>query len=157
MKALLLATLLIPTVAQATSLSAGLSLQASTLIADAAQQAAQAQGRSIVISLHDAHGNLKYFRRMDATASGSVQVAQLKAATSAGFPVDSDVLAQRSAALPANPYGAVPGFLLLEGGLPIFDKQGQHLGGIGISGATPELDRAFAEAGLAAYSACAEC
>jgi len=37
---------------------------------------------------------------------------------------------------------------LLEGGLPILDKNGMHIGGIGISGATPELDARFAQVAL---------
>ncbi|MBV4539165.1 GlcG/HbpS family heme-binding protein [Pseudomonas urmiensis] len=131
-----------------------LELQAAIAMADAAQSAAQAQHYNIVISIHDQHGNLKYFRRMDNTSVGSIQVAQLKASTSASFPVESGVLAERSAGLPANPYGSIPGFLLLEGGLPIFDQHKRHVGSIGISGATPELDKAFAKAGVEAYTAC---
>jgi glc operon protein GlcG len=50
--------------------------------------------------------------------------------------------------LPANPYASLPGFLLLEGGLPIMDAKGAHIGGIGISGATPELDAQFTQAAL---------
>ncbi|RRV43850.1 MULTISPECIES: heme-binding protein [Pseudomonas] len=51
---------------------------------------------------------------------------------------------KRSAALPAKPYASLPGFTLLGGGLPILDANGEHIGGIGISGATPELDAQFA-------------
>lgn len=117
-------------------------------MADAAEQAARAQGFAIVISIVDNHGNLKHFHRMDGTSSGSVQVAQLKAATSARFPLSSRSLGERSAGLPANPYASLPGFTLLEGGLPIMDVNGRHIGGIGVSGATPELDAQFAQAAL---------
>ncbi|MBC3438549.1 heme-binding protein [Pseudomonas sp. BW16M2] len=119
-------------------------------MADAAERAARAQGFAIVISIVDNHGNLKYFQRMDGTSSGSIQVAQLKAETSARFPLSSRSLGERSAALPANPYASLPGFTLLEGGLPIMDVNGKHIGGIGISGATPELDAQFARAALEA-------
>lgn len=114
----------------------------------AAERAAIAQGYAIVISIIDNHGNLKHFHRMDGTSSGSIKVAQLKAATSARFPLSSRSLGQRSSAYPANPYASLPGFILLEGGLPIMDKNGMHIGGIGISGATPELDAQFAQAAL---------
>ncbi|MGE8476972.1 MAG: hypothetical protein ACN6PK_01660 [Pseudomonas shirazensis] len=40
-----------------------LELRSAMLMADAAQQAAVAQGYNIVISVHDQHGNLKYLRR----------------------------------------------------------------------------------------------
>lgn len=119
-------------------------------MAAAAERAAREQGFAIVVSIVDNHGNLKYFSRMDGTSSGSIQVSQLKAATAAQFPLPTKMLAQRSAALPANPYGAIPGFLLLEGGLPVMDTQGAHIGGIGISGATPALDAQFAQAALEA-------
>ncbi|WP_256660315.1 heme-binding protein [Pseudomonas sp. RIT623] len=117
-------------------------------LAAAAERAARAQGFAIVISIVDNHGNLKHFHRMDGTSSGSIQVAQLKAATSARFPLSSRTLGERSAGLPANPYASLPGFTLLEGGLPIMDANGRHIGGIGISGATPELDAQFAKAAL---------
>ncbi|MCP8635314.1 heme-binding protein [Pseudomonas mosselii] len=117
-------------------------------MADAAERAARAQSVAIVISIVDNHGNLKYFQRMDGTSSGSIQVAQLKAETSARFPLSSRSLGERSAALPANPYASLPGFTLLEGGLPIMDVNGRHIGGIGISGATPELDAQFARTAL---------
>jgi len=50
--------------------------------------------------------------------------------------------------LPANPYASLPGFTVLEGGLPIMDANGRHIGGVGISGATPELDAQAAQAAL---------
>lgn len=47
---------------------------------------------------------------------------------------------ERNKNLENGPYLSVPGIVLLEGGLPIITKDGQHIGAIGISGATPELD-----------------
>lgn len=47
-----------------------------------------------------------------------------------------------------KPYLAVPGVVLLEGGLPILTHDGQHIGSIGISGATPQLDALCAQAGI---------
>jgi len=117
-------------------------------MAAVAERAASAQGYAIVISIVDNHGNLKHFHRMDGTSSGSIKVAQLKASTSARFPLASSTLAERSAGLAANPYASLPGFTLLGGGLPIIDSNGRHIGGIGISGATPELDAQFAQAAL---------
>lgn len=120
-------------------------------IASAAEHAALKEGFSIVVSIVDNHGNLKYFNRMDNTAAGSIEVSQLKAFTSAKFPVSSKTLSVRSDQLPANPYASIPGMLLLEGGLPITNESGEHVGGIGVSGATPELDAKFAQAGIDQY------
>ncbi|HEN8713403.1 MULTISPECIES: GlcG/HbpS family heme-binding protein [Pseudomonas] len=128
--------------------ASAITAEAARIMAAAAERAARAQGFAIVISIVDNHGNLKHFHRMDGASSGSIKLAQLKASTSARFPLSSSSLAERSAALPANPYASLPGFTLLGGGLPILDANGEHIGGIGISGATPELDAQFAQAAL---------
>jgi uncharacterized protein GlcG (DUF336 family) len=125
-----------------------LTAEAAQKMAAGAEKLARVMGKTIVISIIDNHGNLKLFHRMDGTSSGSIEVAQLKALTSARFPVATRELSERSAGLPGNPYASLPGFTLLGGGLPIMDANGQHVGGIGISGATPLEDEAFAQAGL---------
>ncbi len=103
---------------------------------------------NIVISIYDNGGNLKYFQRMDNTSYGSIRISQLKAKTSASMPLSSKTLAERSSKMAANPYSAIPDILLLGGGLPIITQDGQHIGSIGISGATPELDELCAQSGL---------
>lgn len=125
-----------------------LTLPMAQIMADAAQQKAVEKGITIVISIYDGGGNLKYFRRMDQTSYGSVRISQLKAKTAASLPISSKALAERSASLPGNPYSAIPDILLLGGGLPILTTDKQHIGGIGISGATPELDELCAQAAL---------
>ncbi len=121
-------------------------------IANAIEAKASATNLALVISIYDNHGNLKYFERMENTSYGSIRLSQLKAQTAASLPLSSRALADRSAALPANPYSAIPDILLLSGGLPIITKTGQHIGAIGISGATPEIDELCATAGLAAIA-----
>ncbi|MBH3430053.1 heme-binding protein [Pseudomonas alkylphenolica] len=134
--------------APAQAASASITSHMAQTMADAAAQAAREKGFSIVVSIVDNHGNLKHLHRMDNTSAGSIEVSRLKASTSAHFPVSTKVLAERSTGFASNPYAAIPGFLLLEGGLPIMSKNGVHIGGIGISGATPELDAAFAQAAI---------
>lgn len=119
-------------------------------IALAAEKKATENNINVVISIYDNSGNLKYFQRMDNTSYGSIRISQLKAKTSASMPVSSKALTERSANMPANPYSAIPDILLLSGGLPIITQDGQHIGAIGISGATPELDEHCAKAGLEA-------
>ena len=125
-----------------------LSLEIAKKIADAGEQKAIEKEIKLVISIFDNHGNLKYFRRMDGTSYGSIRVSQLKAKTSASWPITSKDLSERSAKMPANPYSAIPDILLLGGGLPIFTRDKIHIGAIGISGATPELDEICAQAGI---------
>ncbi len=86
-----------------TSPTSPITSEAARTMAANAERAARAHGYAIVISIVDSHGNLKHFHRMDGTSSGSIQVAQLKASTSARFPLSSSSLADRSASLPAIP------------------------------------------------------
>ncbi|HUX80105.1 MAG TPA: heme-binding protein [Alphaproteobacteria bacterium] len=130
-----------------------LSLDMAKRMAEAVEKKAIEKDIKIVIAIMDAHGNLKYYRRMDGNNFVSVRMAQLKALTSASIPISTKDLAKRNEGLPNGPYLGVPGIVLLEGGLPIITKDGQHIGSIGISGATPELDGVCAQAGLDAISA----
>lgn len=127
---------------------AALSLEMAKKMADAAEQKAKDQQLQIAIAIMDNHGNLKYFRRMDGNCFISVRMAPLKALTAASIPISTKDLATRNATIPNGPYLGVPGIVLLEGGLPIITKNGQHIGAIGISGANPELDGICAQAGL---------
>lgn len=126
-----------------------LTLDLAKLIADGAEKKAVEKGIKIVISIYDNHGNLKYFRRMDDTSYGSIRVSKLKAKSSSSFPISTQALSERSAIMPANPYSAIPNILLLGGGLPILNRDKMHIGAIGISGATPQLDELCAQAGIA--------
>lgn len=125
-----------------------LSLDMAKIMAQAAEKKAIENNIKIVLSIYDNHGNLKYFYRMDNTSYGSIRISQLKAKTSASFPISSKALSERSIKMPANPYIAIPDILLLAGGLPILTAEGYHIGSIGISGATPELDEICAQAGI---------
>lgn len=130
-----------------------LSLDVAKKIAAAAEAKAIEKNINVVISICDDSGNLKYFQRMDNTSYGSIRISQLKAKTSASMPISSKALSERSAKMPTNPYSAIPDILLLGGGLPIITEDNQHIGSIGISGATPELDELCAQAGLDAITA----
>lgn len=129
-----------------------LTLDMAKKIALATEKKAIENKINIVISIYDDSGNLKYFQRMDGTSYGSIRISQLKAKTSASMPLSSKALSDRSAKMPANPYSAIPDILLLGGGLPIITNDGQHIGSVGISGATPELDELCAQAGLDAIA-----
>jgi len=129
-----------------------LSLEMAKMMADAAESTAIQKGLKVVIAVMDSHGNLKYYRRMDGNNFVSVRMAQLKALTSASIPISTKDLAKRNEEIPNGPYLGVPGIVLLEGGLPIFTQDNQHIGSIGISGATPELDGLCAQAGLDAIA-----
>ena len=125
-----------------------LTLEEAKLIADGAEEKAIQLGVKVAIAIMDEHGNLKYYRRMDGNSLISVRVSQLKALTSASVPLSTKALAEKNGPLENKPYATVPGIVLLEGGLPIITKEGQHVGSIGVSGATSETDGICAQAGL---------
>lgn len=125
-----------------------LSLEMAKMMADGAEKKAIEKQIKIAIAIMDAHGNLKYYRRMDGNNFISVRMSQLKAMTSASIPLSTKALAEKNKTMDNAPYQAVPGIVLLEGGLPIITKDGQHIGSIGISGANPEIDGVCAQAAL---------
>lgn len=125
-----------------------LTLAEAQKIADGAEAKAIELGIKIAIAILDAHGNLKLYRRMDESSFISVRMSQLKAMTSSSIPLSTKALAEKNASLENSPYANVPGIVLLEGGLPIITKEGQHIGAIGVSGATSLQDGQCAEAGL---------
>lgn len=132
-----------------------LTLDIAKAMADACEAHMQAQEdwRTLNIAIVDDGGNLKLFRRMDNAFLASIQIAQLKAQTSAGLPFPSRVLAEIAYGKDGNPgrvpgLAEVPGFAAFPGGLPIMTSDGQHIGGIGISGATGDQDEECAQAAL---------
>ncbi len=131
-----------------TTMTNTLTLEIAQRMADAAQKAASEMDLKIAIAIMDNHGNLKYYRRMDDNSFISVRMSQLKALTSASMPISTKALAERNQKIPNGPYLNVPGIVLLEGGLPIITPDKQHIGSIGISGATPELDGMCAQAAI---------
>lgn len=127
-----------------------LSLDLAKKMAQAAELKAQELNIKIVISILDDGGNVKFFMRMDGVSYGSIRISKLKAKTSASMPISTKALAEKNAKLPNGPYGggAIKDIILLGGGLPIITSDGQHIGGVGISGASPDLDEACAQAAL---------
>src|SRR5688572_8822049 len=99
-----------------------LSLAMAKKMADSAEKKAIEKKVHIAIAIMDAHGNLKYFRRMDGNNFVSVRMSQLKALTSASIPISTKALAEKNKDMDNGPYLSVPGVVLLEGGLPIITK-----------------------------------
>lgn len=137
----------IPPPCESTPVPPVLTLEMAKLMCAHAQTRGRELGINIVVSIYDNHGNMKLFERMDNTAWGSIRISQMKAMTSASFPISTRALCEKSQLFPGNPYGSLPDFTLLSGGLPIIIGN-SHIGSIGISGATPEIDEQCARAGL---------
>jgi glc operon protein GlcG len=102
-----------------------------------------------VIAVVDEGGWLILLERMDhAAMTASVELAEGKARSAALFKKPTQALEDainrgRHAAITAR------GFIEMQGGLPVI-VDGEVIGGIGASFATPEEDEQVAKAGLAA-------
>jgi len=124
-----------------------LTLDVAKKMAAACETRARQEGWKLNIAILDAGGNLKHFLRMDDAFLGSIQIAQLKANTSANFPFSTKQLGEIAASrVPGIVH--VPGLVTFEGGLPIKTAGGAHIGSIGVSGATAEQDGICAQAAI---------
>jgi uncharacterized protein GlcG (DUF336 family) len=121
-----------------------LTLELAKAVADVAKRDAAARGHAIVLAVVDAGGHLVYFERMDGVAHGTVQVAILKAQSSAAFRSPSKTFEN---AVDDGLIGLVglPGMAPYEGAVPI-TVDGQTLGAIAVSGVTKEIDGEIAQA-----------
>jgi uncharacterized protein GlcG (DUF336 family) len=118
---------------------------------DAAEQKAAEMGHPFVIAVVDDSGVLKVFSRMDGAALLSVQIAQDKAYTAAGFGLSTDGWHEFVKDDPPLAMGATAGIdrlIVFGGGFPI-TIDGKVVGGIGVSGGHYTQDMDVANAGLA--------
>jgi uncharacterized protein GlcG (DUF336 family) len=119
---------------------------------DAAEHKAAEMGHPFVIAVVDESGILKAFSRMDGAALLSVQIAQDKAYTAAGFGLSTDGWHDFVKNDPPLAMGAAPGIdrlVVFGGGYPI--KIGDAIvGAIGVSGGHYTQDMEVAQAGLTA-------
>jgi uncharacterized protein GlcG (DUF336 family) len=121
----------------------------------AAERKAFELGTPMVIAIVDESGVLKALSRMDGAALLSVQIAQDKAYTAAGFGLSTDQwhdFIKNDPPLAAGAASGIGRLVVFGGGYPI--KVGdQVVGGIGVSGGHYSQDMEVAQAGLAALEA----
>ena len=127
---------------------AALSLEDAKRVAAAARAEAEKNGWAIVIAVLDDGGHLMYLERMDGTQKASSRIAEAKGRTAILFKrptkaIEDNVLEGRTVMM------GLPGAVPLEGGVPLV-KDGQFLGGIGVSGVQSFQDGIVARAGAAA-------
>ena len=118
---------------------------------EAAERKAQEMGHPFAIAIVDDSGVLKAFSRMDGAALITVQVAQDKAYTAAGFGLATDAWHEFVKDDPPLAMGAAPGIdrlIVFGGGFPI-TIVGTTVGAIGVSGGHYTQDMDVAKAGLA--------
>ena len=118
----------------------------------AAHKKAEELGVKMNIAIVDAGANLKAFMRMDNAWLGSIDIAVKKAKTARFFDMPTGVIGSLS-----QPGGSLyniehsnGGLITFPGGIPLKNKVGEVIGGIGVSGDSVENDHAVAEAGAGA-------
>ena len=124
-----------------------LSLAAARKVAEAAEQAARALGKEVVIVVVDDAGIVLLLERMDGAQVASVNVGIGKARTAAIYRRPSRVFEEqiregRVAAL------ALADATPLQGGVPVV-VDGKVVGAVGVSGDSPQVDEEIAMAGAA--------
>jgi glc operon protein GlcG len=138
-------TVAAPSSAQPTMLDAR---TAQAIVAGCAAHAT-ARKQSHAIAVVDAGGHLVAALRMDGNGSGIMDfsVAKAKAVAAWGFSTAQMAASARQ----TLGFGQAPHVVTVAGGVPIFSADGKtRLGGVGVSGESPEDDAACATAGIAA-------
>ena len=133
---------------QAQTAQPALDLATAKAIAEGCEKYAASKGWRMITAVHDTAGNPKYFSRMDGSILISVQVAQLKADTSASLPVSTRQFRELAKGIPGAE--VLPRTTSIIGGLPIVTSKGVHIGGVGVSGGSEEEDEECAKKGLEA-------
>jgi len=149
--ALLCAAPLFATGANALEMRPVMTLDLAKKMAAACEARAVQEGWKMNIAIMDAGGNLVYFERMDNAYLKSIDIAILKAETSAGFPFPTKTL-EEIAKTRVPGIAHVPGIATFEGGLPVMTASGVHIGSIGVSGARADQDGVCAQAGIDAIA-----
>jgi uncharacterized protein GlcG (DUF336 family) len=112
-------------------------------------------GADMNIAIVDEGGHLVRFSRMDGAWLGSIDIALKKAKTAVLFRLPTAVIGEISQ--PGGPvYGiehSNAGLVTFGGGLPITDREGNVIAGVGVSGGSVEQDVQVAEAVVNAVSA----
>jgi glc operon protein GlcG len=135
----------------------GVDLEIAKRMADACEAKAVEEGWRMNVAVVDAGADLVLFQRMDGAFLGSVDIAQMKARSSAMFPFPTRGLSEIAFGKDGEPgrtpgLAFVPGLAAFPGGLPIQTADGAHIGAIGVSGGTGDEDEACAQAALDAVA-----
>ena len=119
------------------------------ILTDACREAIEAGSRTMTFAIVDDGGHLLHLSRDDGARISTIDVATGKARTAAFSRSPTRLMEAR---LKENPALFFLNAMPMQGGLPIL-HEGQCVGGIGVSGGTPQQDEDAAEVALAALCA----
>lgn len=134
-----------------------LNLKMADKMANACLDLANQKGWKVNVAILDSGADLVVFKRQDGAFLGSVDIAIGKARTSANFPFSTGFVTELAhgkdgAPAPVPGIAHFPGIVSFAGGLPVKTAAGEHIGGIGVSGATSAEDEECAQAGIDAVA-----
>jgi uncharacterized protein GlcG (DUF336 family) len=130
------------------------STEAATALLRAAMKKADEISVPMCVAVVDSAGTLKAFARMDGAPYLSVQIAQDKAYTAAGFRMATDAwydFIKDDHPLALGAPAQIDRLVTFGGGYPLLDK-GEVIGAIGVSGGHYTQDMDVAQAGVAVLS-----
>lgn len=129
-----------------------LSLEDAHRVVARGRAAAEEAGMNAVFAVLDKGANLVTFSRMDGAWLASNELAIAKARTSVMFQAPTEGLSPPlQIGQPVLHFDHIHngGLLLVGGGVPLFDTDGTLVGGLGVSGGSPEQDAAIARSAAA--------
>ena len=132
----------------------GVSLEEARRVIRAGQKKATEIGVPMNIAVVDAGANLVAFERQEGAWLGSIDIALNKAFTARAFDIETKALAENSQSggqffgIHVSNHGKV---MIFAGGIPL-KRDGEVIGGVGVSGGLGKQDQAVAEAGAKALS-----
>ncbi len=131
---------------QETTKGKELSVTVAEAVAQKAIEYARTKSWKVSVAVVNSEGNLVFFKRDDGSYSGSIEAAQQKARSANAFrrPTSAFVEALKQGRLGLF---SIRDVVPVEGGVPILFK-GEHVGGIGVSGAKAIEDEETANAAL---------
>ncbi|NKQ22963.1 GlcG/HbpS family heme-binding protein [Streptomyces galbus] len=127
-----------------------LSIQDAEALVSAAHRAAEAAGVTVSVTVLDAGGRLRAFRRDGRAGLISGETSTRKAYTA--LQLDAPTADLVDAVQPGGPFHTLPTaldrpLLFIAGGVPV-RRDGRLIGAIGVGGGAPEQDHAFATAAV---------
>ncbi|MFT6287257.1 MAG: hypothetical protein ACJA09_002011 [Alcanivorax sp.] len=104
----------------------------------------------LAMAVYDRAGNLTLFINQDNAMQATTGFAMAKARTAAVSGVATGALGDLDYENHERPIGIanMPGLTVAQGGLPISTEDGEHLGGVGVSGASSTEDEACSRAAI---------
>jgi uncharacterized protein GlcG (DUF336 family) len=127
--------------------TAAVNLSTANALVEAAMAAAQREGFAAAVAVVDTTGVLRSLQRADGANPFPTEVAIRKAWTAATSGLATHIWNGFVADAPMAPMVHAGTIMPVAGGYPLLDD-GILIGGIGVSGATPDRDRNVARAAL---------